>query len=150
MSSFRRVALFLSILAFVAPFSRAADFEADTNGPWINVDVIDLADYGDATYLDYLGEGYVAMLDALKSEEMILDYGVMMKTTGSTSEGDVVVWWSVKSLADYEKALERMGTLAGELWTEGELAELWPKLEKVRTIKSSNLYRAVLWNKVAE
>ncbi len=150
MSSFRRVALFLSILAFVAPFSPAADFEADTNGPWINVDVIDLADYGDATYLDYLGEGYVAMLDALKSEEMILDYGVMMKTTGSTSEGDVVVWWSVKSLADYEKALERMGTLAGELWTEGELAELWPKLEKVRTIKSSNLYRAVLWNKVAE
>ena len=150
MSSFRRVALFLSILAFVAPFSPAADFEADTSGPWINVDVIDLADYGDATYLDYLGEGYVAMLDALKSEEMILDYGVMMKTTGSTSEGDVVVWWSVKSLADYEKALERMGTLAGELWTEGELAELWPKLEKVRTIKSSNLYRAVLWNKVAE
>jgi len=150
MSSFRRVALFLSILAFVAPFSPAADFEADTNGPWINVDVIDLADYGDATYLDYLGEGYVAMLDALKSEEMILDYGVMMKTTGRTSEGDVVVWWSVKSLADYEKALERMGTLAGELWSEGELAELWPKLEKVRTIKSSNLYRAVLWNKVAE
>ncbi len=150
MRSFRRVALFLSILVLVTPFSPAADFEADTNGPWINVDIIDLADYGDATYLDYLGEGYVAMLDALKSEEMILDYGVMMKTTGSTSEGDVVVWWSVKSLADYEKALERMGTLAGELWTDGELAELWPKLEKVRTIKSSNLYRAVLWNKVAE
>ena len=150
MRSFRRVALFLSILVLVAPFSPAADFEADTNGPWINVDIIDLADYGDATYLDYLGECYVAMLDALKSEEMILDYGVMMKTTGSTSEGDVVVWWSVKSLADYEKALERMGTLAGELWTDGELAELWPKLEKVRTIKSSNLYRAVLWNKVAE
>jgi len=150
MRSFRRVALFLSILVLVAPFSPAADFEADTNGPWINVDVIDVVDYGDATYLEYLGEGYVAMLDALKSEEMILDYGVMMKTTGSTSEGDVVVWWSVKSLADYEKALERMGTLAGELWTDGEVAELWPKLEKVRKIKSSNLYRAVVWNKVAE
>ena len=150
MRSFNRVALFLSILALAAPFSLAADFEADTDGPWINVDVIDLVDYGDANYLDYLGEGYVAMLDALKSEEMILDYGVMMKTTGSTSEGDVVIWWSVNSLADYEKALERMGTLAGELWTDGELAELWPKLEKVRTIKSTNLYRAVLWNKVAE
>jgi len=134
----------------MAPFSPAADFEADSDGPWINVDVIDLVDYGDATYLDYLGQGYIAMLDALKSEEMILDYGVMMKTTGSTSEGDVVIWWSVNSLADYEKALERMGTLAGELWTDGELAELWPKLEKVREIKSSNLYRAVLWNKVVE
>jgi hypothetical protein len=150
MRSFRRVALFLSVLAFVAPFSLAADFEPDTDGPWINVDVIDLVDYGDTTFLDYLGEGYIAMLDALKSEGMILDYGVMMKTTGNTSDGDVVVWWSVNSLADYEKALERMGTLAGELFADGELAELWPKLQKVRTIKSSNLYRAVLWNKVAE
>ena len=145
MSSFRRVALFLSILAFVAPFSPAADFEADTNGPWINVDVIDLADYGDATYLDYLGEGYVAMLDALKSEEMILDYGVMMKTTGSTSDGDVVVWWSVKSLADYEKALERMGTLAGELWTEGELAELWPKLDNRPSVRGFRAPEAIVF-----
>ena len=150
MKSFARVALFLSVLALIAPFSLAAEFEADSNGPWINVDVIDLVDYGGGDYLEYLGQGYVAMLDALKSEGMILDYGVMMKTTGSTSDGDVVVWWSVKSLADYEKALERMQTLAGELWTEGELAELWPKLQKVRTIKSSNLYRAVLWNKVEE
>jgi hypothetical protein len=148
MRSFTRVAFFLSVLALVAPFSLAAEFEADTEGPWINVDVIDLVEYGDATYLDYLGQGYVALLDALKSDGMILDYGVMMKTTGSTSEGDVVVWWSIKSLADYEKALERMATLAGELFTGGEAAELWSNLEKVRTIKSSNLYRAVLWNKV--
>jgi len=132
------------------PVRSGVYFEPDTDGPWINVDVIDLVDYGDTTFLDYLGEGYIAMLDALKSEGMILDYGVMMKTTGNTSDGDVVVWWSVNSLADYEKALERMGTLAGELFADGELAELWPKLQKVRTIKSSNLYRAVLWNKVAE
>ena len=145
-----RIALFLSLLALVAPYSTAVEFEADDDGPWINVDVIDQADYGDATYLDYLGEGYVVMLDALKSEGMILDYGVMMKATGSTSEGDVVIWWSIESLAAYEKALERMESLAGELWTDGELAELWPKLEKVRKIKSSNLYRAVLWNKVTE
>jgi hypothetical protein len=150
MKSCLRVALFLSVVALVAPFSTAAEFEPDTGGPWINVDIIDMTDYGDASYLDYLGEGYVVMLDALKSEGMILDYGVMMKTTGSTSEGDVVIWWSIKSLADYENALERMQSLAGELWTEGELAELWPKLEKVRKIQSSNLYRAVLWNKVEE
>jgi hypothetical protein len=30
------------------------------------------------------------------------------------------------------------------------MAELWTKLEKVRKIRSSNLYRAVLWNKVEE
>ena len=150
MRSFTRVALFLSVLALVAPFSMAADFEPDTDGPWINVDVIDLVDYGDATYLDYLGQGYVAMLDALKTEGLILDYGVMMKTTGSTSEGDVVIWWSIKSLADFEKAGERMGALSQEMKTPEEWGELWSNLEKVRTIKSSNLYRTVLWNKIEE
>jgi hypothetical protein len=146
----KRVALLVCALALVAPWSVAGEYEADTDGPWVNVDVIDLVDYGDGTYLDYLGEGYIAMLSALKGEELILDFGVMMKTTGSTSEGDVVIWWSVESLAVYEKALERMETLAGELWTAEEMAELWSKLEKVREIKSSNLYRAVLWNKVEE
>jgi len=150
MKSVLRSATLMCVIALAVSLAAAADFEPDTDGPWINVDVIDMVDYGDASYLDYLGEGYIVMLDALKSEGHILDFGVMMKTTGNTSDGDVVIWWSVNSLADYEKALERMETLAGELWTDGELAELWPKLEKVRTIKSSNLYRAVLWNKVAE
>ena len=150
MRSFRRVALLLSVLALFAPFSMAAEFEPDLDGPWISVDVINLVDYGNVTYYEYLGQGYIAILDALKTEGLILDYGVMEKTTGDANDGDVVIWWSVKSLADYEKAGERMETLAGELWTEGELAELWPKLEKVRKIRSSNLYRAVLWNKVTE
>jgi hypothetical protein len=150
MRSSRRLALCIGLLMLVAPISMATDLEPDTGGPWISVDVIDLVDYGDADYLDYLGKGYVAMLDILKSEGSILDYGVMMKTTGDVSDGDVVIWWSVKSLADYEKAGERFETLAGELHTAGEWGELWSKLEKVRKIKSSNLYRAVLWNKVEE
>ena len=150
MKSIARVAVFLCTVALVTPFSVAAEFEPDTDGPWINVDVIDLVDYGDATYLEYLGQGYVAMLDALKSEGLILDYGVMMKTTGSTSEGDVVVWWSVESLAAYEKAGDRMGELSQEMRTPEEWGDLWSKLEKVRKIKSSNLYRAVIWNKIEE
>jgi hypothetical protein len=150
MRSFQRVALLVCLLVLSAPFSVAADFEPDLDGPWINVDVINLVEYGNTAYYEYLGQGYIAMLDALKSEGLILDYGVLEKTTGKTNEGDVVIWWSIESLADYEKALKRMETLASELWTAGELAELWPKLEKVREIKSSNLYRAVLWNKVEE
>jgi len=146
----KRVAPLVCVLALIAPFSVAADFEPDTDGPWINVDVIDLIDYGDATYLEYLGKGYVAMLDALKSEGLILDYGVMLKTTGSTSEGDVVVWWSVESLAAFEKAGERFESLAAEMRSPEEWSDLWSKLEKVRKIKSTNLYRAVLWNKVEE
>ena len=150
MSSFKRVAVLLCVLSFIASFSVAAEFEGDTDGPWINVDIIDLVDYGDATYLEYLGQGYIAILDALKNEGLILDYGVMMKTTGSTSEGDVVIWWSIKSLADFEKAGQRMGSISQEMKTAQEWGELWSKLEKVRTIKSSNLYRSVVWNKIDE
>jgi hypothetical protein len=150
MKSFSRITVFLCVLALAAPFASAGEFEPDADGPWISVDVIDLVDYGNATYFEYLGQGYVVLLDALKSEGLILDYGVMEKTTGDRADGDVVIWWSVQSLADYEKAGERMETLAGELHTAEEWGELWAKLEKVRTIKSSNLYRAVLWNKVDE
>ena len=150
MKSALRLSLFACVLALVVPFTDAADFEPHTSGPWINIDVFDLADYGDATFLEYLGKGYVAMLDALKSEELILDYGVMMKTTGNASDGDVVVWWSVDSLANYEKAGERMGELASEIHTGAEWQEIWSKLQEVRTIKSSNLYRAVLWNQPGE
>ena len=146
MKGLSRIALFVIALS-MASFAGAGDFEPDTDGPWINVDVIDLVDYGDATYLEYLGKGYVAMLDALKNEGLILDYGVMMKTTGNAGDGDVVIWWSVKTLADYEKAGERLETLAGEIHTGEEWAEIWETLQKVRKVKSTNFYRAVLWNK---
>jgi len=135
----------LFAVALIAPLASAGDFEPDSDGPWVNVDVIDLVDYGDATYLELLGSGYVAMLEALKTEGLILDYGVMMKTTGNTSDGDVVIWWSVPSLAGYEKALERMGELTGEMRSADEWQAMWSKMAEVRTIRSSNLYRAVTW-----
>jgi len=150
MRSSKRVALLVCVLALATPFSIAAEFEPDPDGPWINVDVIDLVDYGNATYYEYLGQGYIAILDVLKAEGLVLDYGVMEKTTGDAHDGDVVVWWSVKSLADYEKAGERFETLLAELKTPEEWGDLWTKLEKVRKFKSSNLYRAVLWKKIEE
>lgn len=134
------------VVLVIAPWVGAAEMEPDANGPWVNVDVIDLVDFGDASYLEYLGQGYVAMLDTLKSEGVIIDFGVMMKTTGETGDGDVVVWWSVQSLADYEKAGERMQTLAGEIHTPEEWQAIWSSVQKLRTVRSSNLYRAVLWS----
>jgi hypothetical protein len=71
----------------------------------------------------------------------------MMKTTGDASEGDVVIWWSIKTLADYEKAFERMESLSGELHTAEEWGVIWTELQKVRTIRSTNLYRQVMWTK---
>ena len=150
MKSVRRVFLFACVISLFIPNAVAADFEPDTDGAWINVDVIDLVDYGDASYLDYLGQGYVAMLDVLKNEGTIIDYGVMMKVFFDENEGSVIVWWSVKSMADWEKAGNRMGEISAEMKSAEEWQELWSKLEKVRKIRSSTLYRGVNWNKIDE
>ena len=149
MKSVRRVVLFACVVSLFVPNVLAADFEPDTDGAWINVDVIDV-DFGNATYLDYLGEGYVALLDALKEEGTIIDYGVMTKVFFDENEGSVIVWWSVKSMADWEKAGERMGEISTEMKTAKEWQDLWSKLEKVRTVRSSTLYRSVNWNKIEE
>jgi hypothetical protein len=148
MKSAVRVLVILCVLTLTVPFAAAAEFEPGDDGPWINVDVYDLVEYGDATFLDYLGKGYVVILDTLKTEGLILDYGVMMKTTGSTNDGDVVVWWSVETLGGYETALDRMAELAAEMRTAEEWGEIWTKLSEVRKIRSSNFYRAIPWQKV--
>jgi hypothetical protein len=150
MKSVCRVVVFACVISLFVPSVLAADFEPDTDGAWVNVDVIDLVDYGDANYLDYLGEGYVAMLDVLKNEGTIIDYGVMMKVFFDENEGSVIIWWSVKSMADWEKAGNRMGEISAEMKTAEEWQALWSKLEKVRKIRSSTLYRSVNWNKIEE
>jgi len=138
------------VISLFIPNVLAADFEPDTEGAWINVDVIDLVDYGNASYLDYLGEGYVAMLDVLKNEGTIIDYGAMQKVFFDEAKGTIMIWWAVKSMADWEKAGERMGEISAEMKTAEEWQDLWSKLEKVRKIRSSTLYRDVNWNKVEE
>ena len=150
MKTVSRFALIFCLFATAASGVFAGDFEPDTDGPWVNVDIIDLTEYGDASYLDYLGEAYVAILEAVKKEGLILDFGVMMKVTGNTSDGDVVIWWSIKSLADYEKVGERMGEILGEMKTAEEWQTIWAELEKLRTVRSSNFYRQVLWTEAAE
>ncbi len=150
MKSVLQVALFAFALAMVAPFAGAGDFESDTDGPWVIVDTVDLVSYGDATYLDYLGKGYVPLLEKVKSEGLILDYGVMMKVTGAAGDGDVVIWWSLKSMADYEKVGERMGEIAGEMHTGDEWQVIWKKLEEVRTLRGTEFYRAVEWSPVED
>jgi hypothetical protein len=137
----------ITLALFVTP-TLATEFTGEVDGPWVNVDVVDLVSYGDAKYLEYLGKGYVAMLETLKAEGGILDYGVMMRVTGAAGDGDVVIWWSVESLADYEKAGERIEVLAAELHDADEWGEIWSELEQVRTIRSSNFYRAVNWEPV--
>ena len=148
MKSVLRVALFAFALAMAAPFAGAGDFEGDTDGPWVIVDTIDLVSYGDASYLDYLGKGYVPLLETVKAEGLILDYGVMMKVTGAAGDGDVVIWWSLKSMADYENVGDIPINVIEEMHPGDEWQVIWKKLEEVRTLRGTEFYRAVTWTPV--
>lgn len=150
MKTVSRFALIFCLFAISASGVLAGEFEPGADGPWVNVDVIDLVEYGDASYLDYLGEGYVAILEKVKQEGLILDFGVMMRVTGNNSDGDVVIWWSFNSLADYEKVGDRMGEILSEMKSAQEWQDIWQELEKLRTVRSSNFYRQVLWTEAAE
>ena len=66
-TTLRFVATACALALCVVPVS-ATEYDGEVDGPWINVDVIDLVSYGDAQYFEYLGKGYVAMLEAIKAE----------------------------------------------------------------------------------
>jgi len=130
--------------------SQAAEYEPDYSGVWINVDTVDLAAYGEDAYLEFLGKGYVALLTKVKAEGLIVDFGVMQKTTGDVGDGDVVIWWSTKTLGDQEKVFERFEALSAEMFSGEEWAGMWEKMAKIRTIRSTNIYRQILYNEVTE
>jgi len=133
-----------------APLGFAIEFEGSADGLWINVDTVEIKSLSEGDYYEFLGKGYVVLLQAVKAEGLIVDFGVMQKMTGSQGEGDMVIWWSVKSLADFEKVWERFEELSGELFVGPEWADMWAQMEKVRTIQSTNLYREVTWTEASD
>jgi hypothetical protein len=139
--------LLIAALA-MAMTAGAADYEGEADGPWIYMDTINITDEFEGDYLDYLGKGYVAVLEAVKSEGIILDYGVMVKFTGKAGEGDVVIWWAIDKLGDIERVYDRLGTLAEEMYTDTELVELMQKMSKIREPESTDIYRTVTWTPI--
>ncbi len=141
----RSLTAVVGMLILTAGAALAAEYEGDADGPWIYMDTIDISTSLEGDYLDYLGKGYVAVLDKVKAEGIILDYGVMVKITGDAGDGDVAIWWATNTLADIEKVFDRLAGLAAEMYSDTELVELMTKMEKIRSPHSTNIYRAVTW-----
>lgn len=137
--------LTISILAIPA---FAAEFEGEADGPWIYMDTMNIKDEFEGDYLDYLGRGYVAILEAVKAEGIVLDYGVMVKFTGEAGDGDVVVWWMTNKLGDIEKVFDRLGSLAEEMYSDTELLDQMMQMSKIREMESTEIYRAITWKPV--
>jgi len=142
--------VFIGILAItiLAIPAFAAEFEGETDGPWVYMDTINIKDEFEGDYLEYLGKGYVAVLEAVKAEGIILDYGVMVKFTGAAGDGDVVIWWLTNKMGDIEKVFNRLASLAEEMYSDTELVDLITKMAKIREPVSTEIYRAVTWKPV--
>jgi hypothetical protein len=146
--SYRLQLTALCLCALIAPQLAAVEYEGQADGVWINVDTIDIVSYSEGDYYEYLGKGYVVLLERIKAEGLILDYGVMQKMTGSEGEGDMVIWWSTKALGDFEKVFKRFEELSAEVFTGPEWQDMWKQLDKVRKIRSTNIYREVTWTEM--
>jgi hypothetical protein len=132
-------------MVIAATFAVGADFHGETDGPWIYMDTINLKNSFEGDYLEYLGKGYVAVLEAVKNEGIIMDYGVMVKFTGEAGEGDVVVWWATQKLGDIERVFDRLASLAEEMDSDVDLVDLLSKMDEIRELESTEIYRAVTW-----
>lgn len=147
----RRVLTIVCVLGLAsASVAVAADWEGEVDGPILNVEAIDLEPYGVPAYLDYLGKGYVPMLETLEAEELILDYGVMVKQTGALGSGDVVIWWSAEDLAAVQEATDRMEELSTEMRGPEEWRAMYDEIRTVRKPASREMYTAVTWSEAAE
>lgn len=141
------VAVLVTLLSFFMTGALdAAEYEGEVNGAWMNVETINVEAYGVEPYLEYLGKGYIPMLEKVKAEELILDYGILVKTTGALGDADVTIWWAVASLDKLEKAGDRMDELASEMRPDEEWAAMQEKIAQIRTPATRDLYRSVQWS----
>jgi hypothetical protein len=146
MNRFRGLVGVVALIAATAALpAGSVEYEGTADGPWIYVDSINIDDASEGDYFEYLGKGYVAVLEAVKAEGMILDYGVMVKFTGEAGEGDVSIWWAVNELGDIEKVFNRLEGLVQEMFSGEEFLEMYQKMEKIRSPHATNIWRAVTW-----
>ncbi len=146
---FKPILIVLALAALAVPASRAGDWEGKLDGPFMQIDLIDVQAYGNDAYREYLGKGYVPLLEMAKAAGHVLDYGVLEYQTGSSGDGNVVIWWTTQSMAAMQAANELIEKKAQELYTAKEWKEMTDAMAKVRTPLSTNIARAVTWHQKA-
>lgn len=144
----KRITLLALVLALTTGLAAYADeYEGKVEGPYMSIEIIEVEPYGGPAYLEYLGKGYIPILEAAKGAGHVLDYGILQYQTGRAGDGNLVIWWAAESMAAMQAAGELMEKTAGELRTPAEWKEMTDAIAKVRTPLSTDIARAVVWTK---
>ena len=123
----------------------AGEWKGEAEGPYMSLEVIETKMYGVPAYLEYLGKGYIPMLQAAKEAGHILDYGVLTAVTGNAGDGNVMIWWMADSMAAMEKAGEFMNAMTEEMRTPEEWKAMTDEMAEVRKGLATRILRAVEW-----
>lgn len=123
-----------------------AEWSGEVDGPYMSLEVIETKPYGVPAYLEYLGKGYIPMLEAAKAAGHVMDYGVLTGVTGNAGDGNVMIWWVSPSMDAMEKAGDLMGEKAESMRTPEEWMEMTDAMEKVRKPLSTRIMRMVTWS----
>ena len=144
----KKTALLLTLLAFcvvAAAPATAGEYEGKTDGPFMSIETIQVMPYGTPAYMEYLGKGYIPLLAMAKEEGLVLDYGVLEAVTGSSGDGNVIIWWLAESMGALQAANEFIGEKAGELHTDEEWAAMVGDMAEVRKPLSTRIMRVTTW-----
>lgn len=147
----RKLNLLLSLTllaACLAAPALAGDWKGEADGPYMSLEVIETKMYGVPAYLEYLGKGYIPMLQAAKEAGHVIDYGVLTAVTGNAGDGNVMIWWMAESMAAMEKASEMMDAKAEEMHTPEEWKAMTDEMAGVRKALASRILRGVVWSPV--
>lgn len=139
----KTIVMTVAALMATVPLCLAGDYEAKTDGPVFVIEEIEVSAYGNSAYYEYLAKGYVPLLEKAKADGLIIDWGVLEYQTGAKGDGNVIIWYGAKSMADLEKAGESMDKMASEMRTPEEWKEMTDKMAKIRSIHSRDFARAV-------
>jgi hypothetical protein len=143
-------AILAAVLLAATPAAMAGDWQGEAEGPFMSLETIEVEAYGNAAYYEYLGKGYIPLLEKAREAGLVMDYGVLENLTGRAGEGNVYIWWMTASMGDMQKAQELIQTEAEKMYPAETWKEMTDSMAEIRKPLATSLLRAIDWHPKAE
>lgn len=143
-------AVLVTLLLAAAPAATAGEWQGSATGPFMSLETIEVEAYGNAAYYEYLGKGYIPLLEKAKQAGLVIDYGVLEALTGHAGQGNVYIWWLTASMGDLEKAQELIQAEAEKMHPAETWKEMTDAMAEVRKPLAAAILRAIDWQPTGE